>query len=69
MGLDVGDKEVERPEKIAVVDASVAVRWFVEEEFTRQALAMADDYQARKVDLRSTQLLPFEVLNALRYNP
>ena len=30
---------------------------------------MADDYQARKADLRSTQLLPFEVLNALRYNP
>lgn len=60
---------MERPKKLAVVDASVAVKWFVEEEFTEQALRMIDDYEARRVDLRSTQLMPFEVLNALRYNP
>ena len=60
---------MERPEKIAVVDASVAVKWFVEEQFTEQALKLMEDYETRKVDLRSTQLMPFEVLNALRYNP
>lgn len=52
-----------------VVDASVAAKWFVEEEFTEEALRMVKDYQERRVDLRSVQLMPFEVMNALRYNP
>lgn len=60
---------MERPQEIAVVDASVAVEWFVEEESTEQALAVMKDYEARRMDLRSTQLMPFEVLNAPRYNP
>ncbi len=38
MGLDEGDQKVERPKKIVDVDASVAAKWFVEEEFTGQAL-------------------------------
>ncbi len=69
MGFDKRDKKVERPKKVAVIDASVAVKWFVEEEFTKQALSIIEDYERRYVDIRSTQLLPFEVLNALRYNP
>lgn len=60
---------MERQQKIVVIDASVATKWFVEEEFTEQALKIVDDYERRLIDLRSTQLLPFEVLNALRYNP
>jgi predicted nucleic acid-binding protein len=60
---------VERPTKILVIDASVVVKWFVEEEFTSQALALAEDYERRRIDLRSVQLMPFEVMNALRYNP
>jgi predicted nucleic acid-binding protein len=60
---------VERPTKIVVIDASVVVKWFVEEELTNQALTLAEDYERRRVDLRSVQLMPFEVMNALRYNP
>jgi predicted nucleic acid-binding protein len=52
-----------------VVDASVGVKWFVDEESTDHALRLAKDYEARAVDIRSTQLFPFEVLNTLRYNP
>ncbi len=59
---------MERPRKVAVIDASVAAKWFVEEEFTKQALRMIDDYERQHVDIRSVQLMPFEVLNALRYN-
>jgi predicted nucleic acid-binding protein len=59
---------VERPAKVVVVDASVAAKWFVEEEFTDQALKMVKDYEEMRVDLRSVQLMPFEVMNALRYN-
>ena len=60
---------MERTKEVVVIDASVAVKWFVQEEFTDKALALAEDYRDRRVDLRSTQLMPFEVLNALRYNP
>lgn len=59
---------MERPKKIVLVDASVVTKWFVEEEHTQEALRMRDDYRRGAIDLRSTQLMPFEVLNALRYN-
>lgn len=60
---------MEGPKEIAIVDASVVVKWFVEEQYTENALKMAEDYRALKIDLRSAQLMPFEVLNALRFNP
>ena len=68
MGFDERNKKVERPKKIAVMDA-VAVKWFGEEEFTRQALGVIEDYESQYVDIRSMQSTPFEVLNALRYSP
>ena len=64
-----GDQKVERTKEIAIVDASVVVKWFVEEEDTAKALEMRSDYREGKVDLRSPQLMAYEVLNALRYNP
>jgi predicted nucleic acid-binding protein len=56
------------PEKV-VVDASVAFKWFVEEPGSGEARRLAEDYSRRLVDLASVELLPFEVLNALRYAP
>lgn len=41
----------------------------MEEEYTKDALRLRDDYVERAVDIASPGLLPFEVLNALRYNP
>ena len=52
-----------------VMDASIAVKWFVEEVNTDKALSILDDYSQGKVDLISVQLMPFEVINALRYDP
>lgn len=60
---------MERPEKIVVPDASVIDKWFVEEEHSDAALAMREDYVARRIDIAAPELLPFEVLNSLRYNP
>jgi len=54
--------------KIVVLDASVVVKWYVAEEFTNTALKIRDDYSKGIIDIWSTELLPFEVLNALRYN-
>lgn len=69
MGQHGGDTQVEREEEIVAVDASVVAKWFVEEEHTDKALQLRDDYVSRAVEIASLDLLPFEVLNALRYNP
>jgi predicted nucleic acid-binding protein len=63
-----GDPQVER-EEVVVADASVVVKWFVEEEYSGDALRLRDDYADRIVDIASPDLMPYEVINALRYNP
>ena len=54
---------------LAVVDASVAAKWFLEEVDTGPARRLRDDFLEGSLPLRVPSLLPFEVLNALRYNP
>ncbi len=56
------------PEKVGV-DSSAAFKWFVEEEDSDAAMRMAEDYADGRIDIASVELLPFEVLNALRYAP
>ncbi len=51
-----------------VVDASVAVKWFVEEEYSEESLKLLEAYKEGIVDLIAPSLLPFEVLNALKYS-
>ena len=60
---------MEGGKEIVVLDASVVVKWFVKEKYTDAALKAREDYAAGRTDIWSTQFLPFEVLNALRYNP
>jgi len=57
-----------RREKI-VVDASVAYKWYIEEDWSDEARRIIQDYASGTVDLASPVLMPFEVLNALRYAP
>lgn len=52
-----------------VVDASVVVKWFLEERGSQKARALMEDFAARDVEIHIPSLLPFEVLNALRYHP
>ena len=59
---------MERGERKVVVDASVAVKWFVEEEYTGEALMLRDSYREGLVDLIAPSILPYEVLNALKYS-
>ena len=58
-----------RSPTIAVVDASVVVKWFKDEEHSREALKLRDDWVGGAVTLYAVELLPYEVLNALRYDP
>lgn len=48
-----------------VVDASVVVKWFVEEEFEKEALMLRDAYVERAIRLSSPALMPLEVMNSL----
>lgn len=59
---------VERAQ-ILVIDASVAVKWYVEEEGRDKALRVRRDYVQGKIDLTSPALILYEVFNALRYHP
>ena len=56
-------------EALVIADASGVVKWFVEEEGSDSAIRLRDDYVDRALDIASPDLLPYEVLNALRYNP
>jgi len=51
-----------------VGDASVIVKWFVEEEYTDKALKLRDMHVNGEVTIAAPELLPFEVLNALRHS-
>ncbi|MEM2082365.1 MAG: type II toxin-antitoxin system VapC family toxin [Candidatus Bathyarchaeia archaeon] len=50
-----------------VVDASVLVKWFVDEEGSREALAIRRRYVEGEVEIVARELIIFETLNALRY--
>jgi predicted nucleic acid-binding protein len=52
-----------------VVDASVAVKWFVPEEGSEPARRLKRGYEAGEIDVLSPGLIVFEVANALRYHP
>ncbi len=54
---------------LAVVDASVVAKWYLEEGSTEEARRLRDDFLEGILTLRVPSLLPFEVMNALRYHP
>ena len=51
-----------------MVDASVAVKWFVPERYYEKALKLRDAYLNEEVDLISPSLIVYEVSNALRFH-
>jgi predicted nucleic acid-binding protein len=52
----------------AVIDASTVAKWFLEEEYTPQALRLRDDFVSGALPLVAPSMLLFEVLNALRFS-
>ena len=51
-----------------VVDASVVVKWFVEERYSGEALTIRDSFIEGLIDIAVPSILYFEVLNALKYS-
>jgi predicted nucleic acid-binding protein len=52
-----------------VIDSSVAVKWFSEEEATPDALELRDSHVRGHASLITNPLLACELANALRYKP
>ena len=46
----------------------VVVKWFIEEKHSDKALGLRDRYINLEIELLAPELLPYEVLNALRYS-
>ena len=63
-----GRKVLERT-PLLVVDASVAVKWFVKEPLRKKALQVRKDYAEGRTDLTAPGLIRYEVGNALRFHP
>ena len=57
-----------RPET-AVVDASVATKWYLPENDTEAALSLRESHVNGEIRLISPDLMVYEVANALRYHP
>ena len=53
-------------EKI-VADASVIVKWFVDEIDSEKARKLRDEYINGSIEVVAPELMPYEVLNALKY--
>ena len=54
---------------VFVLDASVAVKWYIPEEGRKRALRLRQDYTDGKIDLIAPNLIFFEVGNAVRFHP
>lgn len=53
---------------MSIVDASVVLKWFVEEEGSDKAQKLQDDYISGSLKIIVPDLLLYEVANALRFN-
>ncbi len=52
-----------------VLDASVVVKWFSEEEYTKEALEIRERVRRGEENAIVPDLLLYELSNALKYNP
>ncbi|MEM3467084.1 MAG: type II toxin-antitoxin system VapC family toxin [Thermoproteota archaeon] len=52
-----------------VVDASVAVKWFVPEKYSDKALRLRELYLNGDLEIIAPTLICYEVANALRFHP
>ena len=51
-----------------VLDSSVVIKWFSQEEYTDLALKIRDNFVNGNVEIVVPDLLLYEISNALRYN-
>lgn len=54
---------------MSVLDASVVLKWFVDEPDSGRALKLREEFYAGEREIVVPDLMLFEIANALRYNP
>jgi len=59
---------VAQEHQVAVADASVIVKWFLVEAHRDDAIRLRDDFVGGKLSLASPAVMPFEVMNAVRFS-
>lgn len=60
------DKKMAR--KTLVLDASVIIKWFTQEEKREQAINLRENYINGEIEIVVPDLLLYEISNALRFN-
>jgi predicted nucleic acid-binding protein len=55
--------------QVFVIDASVAVKWYVQEELRDKAIRLREDFLSEVIDLEAPSLILYEVGNAIRHHP
>ncbi|RLI88636.1 MAG: PIN domain nuclease [Archaeoglobales archaeon] len=49
-----------------IIDASIAVKWFINEKYSDRALKLLEFFKDGKIELHAPEILKVEVANALR---
>ena len=58
----------QKVEENFVIDSSIVIKWFCQEEDTEKSLFLREKYIQGELELVSPDLLLYEIANALRYN-
>jgi len=64
-----GDPQMARQAQVVIVDSSVVVKWFSEEERTDKALGLRDLHVSGRIAIWVSPSSYFEIANALRFKP
>lgn len=51
-----------------VADASVVAKWYLIEDYRKEAIKLRDDFISGFIEITSTSIMPFEVLNAIKWS-
>ncbi len=54
--------------EVVVPDASIIIKWFVEEDYSKEADLLRRDYVNQFIDIAVPSIIYYEVMNALRYS-
>lgn len=60
---------MERKANRLVLDASVAAKWFIREDYRDRALKLRDAHAKGDLYITAPDLVVYEIINALRFNP
>lgn len=59
---------MEKPQ-VFILDASVALKWYVKEDMREIALLLRDRFVSELIDLEAPSIILYELGNALRHHP